>query len=102
MNSSPESNDDKINMIKDEIDRTKQYVDHSISLIIERGEKLEDLVDKSENLNENAKLFNTHSRRLKNKMFWRRVKTGLVLFLILFFIIFILLMSICGIRFQHC
>lgn len=99
---SPELNENKVEIIREHIEKTKTNVDQSISLLIERGEKLEDLVDKSEKLNENSKLFNTNARRLKRRMFWRRLKTAFILFLFFFFIIMILLFTICGIRFNRC
>lgn len=95
-------NQEKMDKIKQHIDKTKNELNQSISLIIDRGEKLENLVDKSNNLNDDSKLFNRNARRLKNRMFWKRLKTAMILFLIFLFIIMILLFSICGIRFDRC
>lgn len=95
-------NNNKFDLINDEINNTKDSINQSLSLIIDRGEKLENLVDKSETLNENSALFNKQAKRLKNKMFWKKVKLSLLLFLILVIIIMIFIFSICGLKFQHC
>jgi vesicle-associated membrane protein 7 len=96
------SPEEKINAIYYEIDKTKNEVQNSMSLIIDRGEKLDYLVDKSDNLNENSRIFKMQARRLKRKMFWKRVKITLLLLLILLIIILIFVFSICGFKFNKC
>jgi len=48
---------DKITAIKKDLDDTSQIVMKSIDQLLERGEKLEDLVDRSEDLSFQSKAF---------------------------------------------
>ena len=49
----------------------------NIEMVLERGEKLELLVDKTDRLNATAFTFERSSRRLKEQMFWKKVKLRL-------------------------
>lgn len=91
---------DKINLIQEEINKTSQSVHDSISLVIERGDKLENLVDKSDNLNENSILFKKQAKRLRWKMFIKNLKMTALLLLVVFIIIMVILFMACGIRLQ--
>ena len=46
-------------------------------MVLERGEKLELLVDKTEQLQNSAFTFQKQSKKLKNAMFWKKVRAGL-------------------------
>jgi len=86
----------KINLIQDEIDQVKDKVQHNISLVIERGTNLENLVDKSDNLGKNSLIFRNTTRRLKWKMFMKKLKMTALLLFIIFVIIMMFLVFICG------
>ena len=100
MLSSP--SDEKITEIKNEIQQTTDKVHDSINLVIDRGEKLETLVSKSEILNENSKMFNYQAKRLKRKMFLKKMKMICLLALLLIMIFFIFMFSICGFKLERC
>ena len=92
----------KIEQIQVEIDNTKQLVMTGIEHAMDRGDKLEMLENKAEHLKDNSSMFNRQSRRLKNKMLMKRIKaTALIVFIVLL-IIFILIWSICGFKFDSC
>ena len=92
---------DKINLIQDEIDQVKDQVQQNISLVIDRGENLENLADKSENLSKNSLLFRNTARRLKWKMFMKKLKMTALLLFIIFIIIMMILFWACGFG-LHC
>ena len=77
------STDRKIHEINQEIEQTKNTVMESIEKVLDRGEKIELLVHKSDNLNDHAMQFNKHSKKLKNRMLWKNVKMTLLLFFII-------------------
>lgn len=47
--------------------------------MLARGEKIELLVDKTEQLNQSARKFQKQSRALKNVMWWKNVKMWLLI-----------------------
>ena len=56
--------------------------------MLARGEKIELLVDKSEQLNQSAKKFQKASKNLKSAMWWKNVKMWLMIAAILAVIAF--------------
>ena len=57
-------NFDKLIKVKNKIEDTKAIVHQSIEKLLERGEQLEDLVQKSEELSKTSKFFYTESKKL--------------------------------------
>jgi vesicle-associated membrane protein 7 len=96
------STDSKIYEINEEIENTKNTVMQSIEKVLDRGETLELLVHKSDNLNRNALKFNKHSKKLKNRMLWKNVKMTLMLFFIILILIYFIVAMICGFDFGKC
>ena len=66
----------------------------NVEKVLERGEKIELLVDKTDRLTQQAFKFESASRDLRSTMFWRKVKTyamfiglgGLVVFIVSSFV----------------
>ncbi|PAV80018.1 hypothetical protein WR25_22997 [Diploscapter pachys] len=55
---------DPMTRVQEEIDQTKIVMHDTIQSVLERGEKLDDLVKKSENLSDQSKLFYTQARKM--------------------------------------
>jgi len=78
---------DKISTIQAEVDQVKDIMVANIDVIIERGEKLDLLVDKTEHLSANSVTFRNTSRNLQRAMWWKNMKLtvgvglGIVVFL---------------------
>jgi len=70
---------DKINNIKGEIDEAKQVMVKNIDKVLERGEKIEVLVDKTEELHSQSISFKSKSTKLKRKMWWQNAKMCCIL-----------------------
>lgn len=74
----------------------------NIEMVLERGEKLELLVDKTEQLQQQAFRFEKSSKQLKNAMYWRRVKLFILVAAIVILLIWIISAIICGISYEKC
>ena len=59
---------DKITNIQEEVEQVKGIMVANIDVIMERGEKLDLLIDKTENLSANSVTFRTTSRNLQRSM----------------------------------
>jgi hypothetical protein len=70
--------------------------------VLQRGEKIELLVDKSEQLSQSARKFQKQSKSLKNVMWWKNVKLWGLIGVLLLIIILVICMSVCGASFQNC
>jgi len=87
---------DKIAKVKEEITQVKDVMIKNIDKVLERGEKIELLVDKTEVLDQHAFKFKKQSRGLKRAMWWKNVKLMIVIFIFIVAIIYIILAAACG------
>ena len=81
---------DNIDTLKSQIDEVKDGMVQNIEKLLERGEKIELLVDKTDRLNQQAFRFETSSRNLRRHLYWRKMRnigicSGIVLLVIFFF-----------------
>ena len=86
--SSPTS--DNITAVQARIDSVKDIMVDNIDRVLERGEKIELLVDKTDRLNQQAFKFEKTSRNLKNDLYWRAVRNRCIAFTVVCLIIFFL------------
>ena len=63
-----------VHRVQGEIEEVRQVMVENIERVLERGEKIELLVDKTENLNHQAFRFKKQSRALRNMMWRKNVK----------------------------
>merc|ERR1711871_925646 len=87
---------DTLHKVRGQIDEVKDVMVQNIEKLIERGEKIEILVDKTKNLNEQALEFNKRSRQVKNVMWWKNCKVMTLLVVIILMILFFVVTMACG------
>ena len=70
---------DKVQRVRNEVDRVKDIMVSNIETLVERGERLELLVDKTDQLSQHSVSFKQTSRTLQRRMWWQntRLKVGL-------------------------
>jgi len=89
-------NADKINKLKGEVDEVKSVMVSNIEKVLERGERIELLVDKTETLSSNAFKFKRQSTALKRSMWWKNIKLILIIVVVIVIIIYIIVAIVCG------
>ncbi|GMI35419.1 hypothetical protein TrCOL_g6361 [Triparma columacea] len=100
-NNNPEA--DAVTKVKGQIEDVKNVMVENIEKVLERGEKIELLVDKTDRLNQQAFKFEKQSKRLKNVMWWKKVKMWLAIAFIVAVIIFAITAMACGgLTFHNC
>jgi len=96
-------NADKISKVKGDVDEVKNVMVQNIEKVLERGERIELLVNKTETLSNNAFKFKKSSTALKRSMWWKNVKLILLIVFIFIIILYIIIAIICkGLAFQGC
>ena len=70
--------------------------------VLERGEKIELLVDKTDRLNQQAFKFEKQSKKLKNAMWWKNMKMMIFMGVIAVVAIYIVAGMICGFDLKKC
>ncbi|GLV37257.1 Vesicle-associated membrane protein 7 [Carabus blaptoides fortunei] len=99
-----ESHDvDTISRVHGELDELKNIMVKNIDNVAMRGERLELLVDKTENLSNNSVTFRTTSRNLARSMFWKNIKLYVVIAGVLIVVLYFIVSMACGgLAWQSC
>lgn len=68
--------------VQGQINEVKSTLTENINKVLARGEKIELLVDKTEQLNMSANKFQKSARTLKRAMWWKNVKMWIVIIVV--------------------
>jgi len=85
---------DKISKVKGEIDDTKKVMIKNIDKVLERGQKIEVLVDKTEDLEQQSQSFRQKGTKLKRKMWWKNAKLCICIIAIVVIILTLITLAI--------
>uniref|UniRef100_J3MBQ9 V-SNARE coiled-coil homology domain-containing protein n=1 Tax=Oryza brachyantha TaxID=4533 RepID=J3MBQ9_ORYBR len=78
---SNDPNADRINRMRGEISQVRNVMIDNIDKVLERGDRLDLLVDKTANMQGNTIRFKRQARRFRNTVWWRNVKLTYVILL---------------------
>jgi len=93
---------DSIVRIKNQIDEVKDIMMLNIDNVLERGEKLELLVEKSDNLQQESFRFRKEATRLQRSQMWKKLKAIIFLVVIMLCISYFVSATICGLDLKSC
>jgi vesicle-associated membrane protein 7 len=93
---------DNIGAVKSQIEDVKGVMVQNIEKVLERGEKIELLVDKTDRLNQQAFRFESSSRELRRAMWWRKMRCYAIIGVVSLLVIYAASVSLCGFNFHHC
>ncbi|XP_048833202.1 vesicle-associated membrane protein 4 isoform X1 [Brienomyrus brachyistius] len=85
---------DKIRQVQNQVDEVIDVMQENISKVIERGERLDDLQDKSESLSDNASAFSSRAKQLHRRMWWRDTKMKAIIALVIVVLLLIIIIPI--------
>ena len=91
---------DAFGKVKDQLAEVKDVMVENIERVLARGEKIELLVDKSDQLNQSARKFQKSSKNLKNVMWFKNVKMWALIALIVAVLIWLISSFICGFNYS--
>lgn len=93
---SNDPNADRLNRLKGEMSQVRTVMIDNIEKVLERGDRLALLVEKTGAMQGNSLRFKRQSRRYKNAMWWRDCKfSATLILLLLLIIIYVLLTFVC-------
>ena len=87
---------DTITHVRGQIKEVKEVMVDNIDKVLGRGEKIEALADKTRDLDQQAFIFNSDARALKNKMWWQNARSVVMIVVIVLVVILILVIAACG------
>ncbi|XXG68950.1 hypothetical protein AAC387_Pa06g1930 [Persea americana] len=85
----------KLAKVKAQVSEVKGVMMENIEKVLDRGEKIEVLVDKTENLRSQAQDFRTQGTKMRRKMWLQNMKIKLIVLGILVALILIIILSVC-------
>lgn len=85
----------KLAKVKAQVTEVKGVMMENIEKVLDRGEKIELLVDKTENLRSQAQDFRQQGTKVKRKMWVQNMKIKLIVFGIVLSLVLIIVLSIC-------
>ncbi|KAE8719985.1 VAMP727 protein [Hibiscus syriacus] len=85
----------KVAKVKAQVSEVKGVMMENIEKVLDRGEKIELLVDKTENLHHQAQDFRSTGTKIRRKMWLQNMKIKLIVLGILIALILIIVLSIC-------
>ena len=96
------TNADNIGRVQQQLNDVKGVMVENIEKVLERGEKIELLVDKTERLQNQAMKFERQSKRLKDEMRWRNIRCKLIIGACVIVGLWLILSLICDFDFKKC
>ena len=87
---------DRINQVKGGLEDVKSIMVSNIEKGLERGERIELLVDKTDALSSSALNFKNKSRTLKRHMWWKNAKLTIIIAVVVILIFYFILAAACG------
>ena len=100
--SDSELDNSKVELIGDKINNVKNIIYENLSNVMEREEKLEVLVQKTDDLDNHAYNFQRNSKKLKRKLFYGKMKCYILSFIVICIFLWIFSISVCGIDYKFC
>lgn len=99
-NTSPES--DKIRKVKEDLESVKGTMRVNIEKVIQRGDKVELLVEKTQQLSVSASRFQKSSKDLKNVMCRQNARLTILLAVVVVVVIWLIISLVCKFDFSKC
>ncbi|PLN86740.1 putative synaptobrevin-like protein Sybl1 [Aspergillus taichungensis] len=93
-NTAPPS--DSLASARREIDSVRDIMTENIERVLERGERIDLLVDKTDRLGGNAHDFRLRSRGLRRRMWWKNIKLMVLLVVVVIFLMYLFVGMGCG------
>lgn len=94
--------DDAFANVQNEIDNVRGIMTENIERVLERGERIDLLVDKTDRLGGSARDFRVRSRGLRRKMWWKNVRLMVMMVVVIIFLVYLLVGFGCGLPGKHC
>ncbi|KAG7673336.1 hypothetical protein KSW81_006550 [Nannochloris sp. 'desiccata'] len=93
---------DTVSRVTGEVNGLREVMVENIERVLERGDRLELLVQKTDELSDSAFVFKRGATTLKRDMWYRNIRTSVYVVLLIILGLYILAALICGPSVTHC
>lgn len=88
---------DKVQTLKDQVDGVKNIMTQNVDRILARGERLDDLMGKSEDLQAGAQHFKQTSHKVARSYWWKNVKMVVIIIVVVIIVVLIIIFLATGV-----
>ncbi|KAK5702600.1 hypothetical protein LTR97_003545 [Elasticomyces elasticus] len=88
--------DDAFANVQNQIDNVRGIMTENIERVLERGERIDLLVDKTDRLGGSARDFRVRSTGLRRKMWWKNMRLMVIMVVVIIFLVYLLVGFGCG------
>ncbi|XP_044030831.1 vesicle-associated membrane protein 8 isoform X2 [Siniperca chuatsi] len=82
----------KLDQVQGQVNEVKVILKDNISKVLERGERLDDLIDKTHDLQTSADSFQRTSTRVARKYWWKNIKMMIIIGVIVLIIVILIIL----------
>lgn len=93
---------DATGLAKSEIEQVKNIMVENVERILERGERINLLISKTDRMNNNALAFRRRTVAVRRSMWWKNIKLCVLLIVVAVFVVYLLMAFVCGLTFDEC
>uniref|UniRef100_A0A3B5KAH5 Si:ch73-234b20.5 n=1 Tax=Takifugu rubripes TaxID=31033 RepID=A0A3B5KAH5_TAKRU len=86
------SNSTQVDHVQNQVNEVKVILTDNISKVLQRGERLDDLIGKSDDLQASADSFQRTSTRVARKYWWKNIKMMIIIGIIVLIIIILIIL----------
>lgn len=97
MEMAPKRSSEKVEEMKAKVSEVQGVMRQNIEMVMDRGEKIDILVEKAHDLQNEAGLYRENGRAIKRKMWWQDMKIKItVIGILILILVLIIWTSVCG------
>ncbi|XP_056288031.1 vesicle-associated membrane protein 8 isoform X2 [Pseudoliparis swirei] len=82
----------KLDLVQDQVNEVKIILTNNISKVLERGERLDDLIGKTDDLQASADSFQKTSTRVARKYWWKNIKMMIIIGVVVLIIVILIIL----------
>jgi len=91
--------DNKIAEVNEKVEASKQVMKDNVQKVIDRGDNIETLIEKTDILVQRSDSFRVNTKTLERKLWWKNVKMWIILICVIIFLIWLIFSLVCGFNF---
>jgi vesicle-associated membrane protein 7 len=96
------ASNDALTNAQNELNQVKDIMVHNVEQILSRGERIELLVDKTDNFAQQAVAFRRGARAQRRRMWWRNQRILWLSLLVGLIVLYLIVAGFCGLGLNHC
>uniref|UniRef100_A0AAQ4NZZ9 Si:ch73-234b20.5 n=1 Tax=Gasterosteus aculeatus aculeatus TaxID=481459 RepID=A0AAQ4NZZ9_GASAC len=82
----------KLDQVQSQVNEVKVILKDNISKVLERGERLDDLIGKTDDLQASADSFQKTSTRVARKYWWKNIKMMIIIGVVVLIIVILIIL----------